>query len=140
MQTLCLGCKEYTDNIGSKKVIMMNKAIRDKLRCANFMSDKSRFLKQRFFKKIVGIILMLKFSYTSHYITYCLKCRKDRENVNSKVIKTKNSRPMLLSKCAVCGRKKSRFMKEQEAKGLLSNLRLKTSLIKILILSDISII
>ena len=47
---------------------------------------------------------------------------------------------MLLSKCAVCGRKKSRFMKEQEAKGLLSNLRLKTSLIKILILSDISII
>ena len=69
MHTLCLGCKKYTDNIGSKKVIMMNKAIRDKSRCANFMSDKSRFLKQRFFKKIVGIILILKFSYTSHYKT-----------------------------------------------------------------------
>ena len=47
---------------------------------------------------------------------------------------------MLLSKCAACGRKKSRFMKEQEAKRLLSSLGLKTPLIKILILSDISII
>ena len=47
MQTFCLGCKKHTNNIGSKKVAMTNKAIRDKLRCANCMSDKSRFSKQK---------------------------------------------------------------------------------------------
>ena len=70
-------------------------------------------------------------------LTYCLKCKKDTENVNSKVIKTKNGRPLLLSKCAVCGNKKSGFIKEQEAKGLLSSLGLKTPLIKIPLLGDI---
>ena len=57
--------------------------------------------------------------------TYCLKCKKNTENVNSKVLKTKNGRSMLLRKCAVCGSKKSRFIKEQEAKGLLSSLQIK---------------
>ena len=51
-------------------------------------------------------------------LTYSLKCKKDTENVNSKVLETKNGRSMLSSKCAVCGNKKSRFIKEQEAKGL----------------------
>ena len=59
-------------------------------------------------------------------LTYCLKCHKSTENVNSKVLKTKNSRSMLLSKCTICGSKKSRFMKEQEAKELLSSLGIKT--------------
>ena len=45
-------------------------------------------------------------------------------------MKTKNGRFMLSSKCAVCGSKKSKFMKEQEAKGLLSNLGIKTPLSK----------
>ena len=43
----------------------------------------------------------------------CLKCKKDTENVDLKVLETKSDRPMLSSKCAVCGNKKSRFMKEQ---------------------------
>ena len=64
-------------------------------------------------------------------LAYCLKCKKHTKNVNSKVIKTKNCRRMLLSKCIVCGSKKSRFMKEQEAKGLLSSLGLKTPLNKV---------
>ena len=51
MQTYCLGCKKHTDNIGSKKVTMANKVIRAKSRCANCMSDKSRFLKQEPNKK-----------------------------------------------------------------------------------------
>ena len=54
MQTYCLGCKKHTGNISSKKVMMMNKVIRDKSRCANCMSDKSRFLKQRYNKKSSG--------------------------------------------------------------------------------------
>ena len=54
-------------------------------------------------------------------LAYCLRYKKDTESVNSKVLKTKNGRPMFSLKCAVCGSKKSRFMKEQEVKGLLSN-------------------
>ena len=51
------------------------------------------------------------------------------------MMKTKNGRFMLSSKCAVCGSKKSKFMKEQEAKGLLSNLGIRTSLGKIPLLN-----
>ena len=70
-------------------------------------------------------------------LTYCLKCRKDTESINSSVFKTKNGRSLLLSKCAVWGSKNSRFMKEQEAKGLLSSLGIKTPLNKIPLLGDI---
>ena len=48
--------------------------------------------------------------------SYCLKCKKDTENINSKVSKTSNGRTMILSKCATCGSKKLRFIKNQEAK------------------------
>ena len=67
--------------------------------------------------------------------TYCLKCRKDTENLNSKMFRTKNNRLVMQSKCFVCGVKKSRFVKEQEAKGLLSNLGIKTPLSKIPLLN-----
>ena len=60
---------------------------------------------------------------------YCLKCRKDTENTNSKVLSTSNGKAMVLSKCAVCGCKRSRFIKNQEA-SLLSNLGLRTPLSK----------
>ena len=43
--------------------------------------------------------------------SYCLKCRKDTENINPKVSKTSNNRIIVLSKCAICGSKKSRFIK-----------------------------
>ena len=52
---------------------------------------------------------------------YCVKCRRDTENIGSKMIRTKNNRLVMQSKCSLCGIKKSRFVKEQEAKGLLSN-------------------
>ena len=69
--------------------------------------------------------------------SYCLKCRKDTENVISRVLKTSNGRTMILSKCAICRSKKSRFIKNQEAKGLLSNLGIRTPLSKVPILGDI---
>ena len=53
------------------------------------------------------------------------------------MLKPKNSRLNLSSKCAVCGSKKSRFMKEQEAKGLLSNLGIRTPLSKVPLLGAI---
>ena len=66
---------------------------------------------------------------------YCIKCRKDIENIDPKIVRTKNSRFVMQSKCFVCGIKKSRFVKEQEAKGLLSNLGIKTPLSKIPLLN-----
>ena len=63
--------------------------------------------------------------------TYCVKCRKDTENIDPKIIKTENNRIIMQSKCTVCGIKKSGFVKQQEAKGLLSNLEIKTLLSKI---------
>ena len=69
-------------------------------------------------------------------LSYCLKCRKHTENINPRVSKTNNGRTMILSKCAICGGKKSRFIKKQEASGILSNLGLKT-LNKIPLLGDI---
>ena len=68
---------------------------------------------------------------------YCLKCKKDAENINKRVSNTSNGKTMLLSKCAKCGTKKSRFIKNQEAKELLSNLGIKTPLSKVLSLGDI---
>ena len=62
---------------------------------------------------------------------YCLKCRKNTESKNPKAAKTKNGRIMLLSKCTVSDSKKSKFIKEQEASGLLSSLGIKTPLSKI---------
>ena len=67
----------------------------------------------------------------------CLKCRKDTENINSRVSNTSDGRTMILSKCAICGSKKSRFIKKQKAKGLLSNLGIRTPLSKVPLLGDI---
>ena len=67
--------------------------------------------------------------------TYCLKCKKETSNIDPKMVKTKNYRLLMQSKCNVCKIKKSRFVKEQDAKGLLSNLGIKTPLSKIHLLN-----
>ena len=67
--------------------------------------------------------------------TYCVKCRKETENIDPKIFRTENNRLVMQSKCSVCGIKKSKFVKEQEAKGLLSNLGIKTPLSKIPLLN-----
>ena len=66
--------------------------------------------------------------------TYCVKCGQKNEKLNSKIFKTKNSRLIMQSKCTKCGIKNSRFVKEQEAKGLLNSVRIKTPLSKIQLL------
>ena len=66
---------------------------------------------------------------------YCLKCKTNTENIDSKMFRTKNNRLIMQSKCSVCKNKKSRFVKEQDAKGLLSNLGIKTPLSKIPLLN-----
>ena len=49
-------------------------------------------------------------------LSYCLKCKKNTDSINPKVSKTKNSKTLILSECATCGSKKSKFIKEQQAK------------------------
>ena len=64
-------------------------------------------------------------------ILYCLKCRKNKESKNPKVVKTQNGKIMLLSKCEVCDSEKSKFVKDQDASGLLISLGIKAPLSKI---------
>ena len=70
-------------------------------------------------------------------LSYCLKCKKNTESINPKVFSISNGGTMTLSKCAICGSKKSKFIKKQEAKELLSNLGIRTPLSKIPLLGDI---
>ena len=69
--------------------------------------------------------------------SYCLKCKKHTGNVNPQVSSTNNGKLMILSKCVICNSRKSKFIKKQDATGLLSNLGIKTPLSKIPVLGDI---
>ena len=70
-------------------------------------------------------------------LSYCLKCKKNTESINPKVSKTTNDKTVILTTYAICGSKKSKFIEEQQAKELLSNLGLRTPLNKIPVLGDI---
>ena len=70
-------------------------------------------------------------------ISYCLKFKKNTKCINPRVSKNSDNKTMLLSNYAICGNKKSRFIKKQETKALLSSLGIKTSLSKIPLLGNI---
>ena len=78
-----------------------------------------------------------QYKYKNKMKTYCLKCKKDTENIDPEIVRTKNNKLLMQSKCTDCKNKKSRFIKEQEAKGLLSSLGIKTPFNKLPILGDI---
>ena len=69
--------------------------------------------------------------------SYCLKWRIETGNISARILNTSNGKSMILSKSAICVSKKPRFIKNQEAKVLLSNLGVRTSLSKVPILGDI---
>ena len=69
--------------------------------------------------------------------SYCLKCKKHTKNINPQVSSTSNGKLMILSKCATCNGKKSKFIKKQDAKGLLSKSGIKTPLSNVPVLGDI---
>ena len=69
--------------------------------------------------------------------SYCLKCKKHTKNINPQISNTSIGRIMILSKCAICDSKKSRFIKKQEAKGLLNKLGIKALFSELPILGDI---
>ena len=67
--------------------------------------------------------------------TYCLACRKYTKSINPKIVRNRQNKSMIQSNRAVCGSKKSRFIKEHQAMGLLSNLGIKTPLSKVPLLN-----
>ena len=69
--------------------------------------------------------------------SYCSKCKKHTKNINPQVSSTSNGKLMILSRSAICGSKKSKFINKQEARGLLSKSGIKTPLSKISVLGDI---
>ena len=68
--------------------------------------------------------------------SYCLKCKKNAKNINPAVSKSSNTKTMI-SKCALCGAKKSKFIKKKEASGILSSLGLGKPLSMIPFYSDL---
>ena len=76
-------------------------------------------------------------SYCWNQTESSVKKKKNTENINPEVWNTSNGRAMKLSKSAICGSKETKFIKNQEAKGLLSKLGIKTPLSKVPILGDI---
>ena len=68
-------------------------------------------------------------------VTYCLVCKKNTKNTNPKIVRNRQNRLMIQSNCAICGSKKSRFIKEQQAMGILSNLGIITPLSKVPLLN-----
>ena len=69
--------------------------------------------------------------------SHCLKCKKHTKNINPQVSCASNGKMMILSKCAICGSKESKFINKQDTKGLLSKLGIETPLSKIPVLGDI---
>ena len=69
--------------------------------------------------------------------SYFLKCKKHTKNINPQVSSTSNGKMMILSKCAICGSRKSKFIKKQDAKELLNKLGIKTPLSNAPVLGDI---
>ena len=67
--------------------------------------------------------------------TFCLVCRKYTKNINPKIVRNRQNRLMIQSNCRICSSKKSRFIKEQQAMRILSNLGIKTPLSKVPLLN-----
>ena len=67
--------------------------------------------------------------------TYCLSCKKYTENIKPKIVRNRQNRLMIQSNCAICDSKKSRFIKEQQKMGILSNLGIKTPVSKVPLLN-----
>ena len=67
--------------------------------------------------------------------TYCSACRKYTKSINPKIVRNKHNKSMIQSNCTVCGSKKSRFIKDYQAMGLLSNLGIRTPLSQVPLLN-----
>ena len=122
MHIYCKKCKKHTGNTFPKKLILISK---------NKIKGKSKYIISLTERTVIDEIedveseleIYLQFFTDWCYKkkkkkTYCLNCKKDTENLDSKVFKMKNNRLIMQAKCSDCENKKLRFIKEKEAKGL----------------------
>ena len=113
-------CMSYKNVLSDYKVI-----------CVVCWPNKLNFLKQKQNNNKKIIQRFTDWCYKNKMKAYCVMCRKNTENVDTKMVRTKNGRLLMQSKCTFGGIKKSRFVKEQKAKGFLSNLGIKIPLSKV---------
>ena len=141
MHIYCKKCKKRTGNTFPKKLILILKnKIKGKSRCAICLT------KRTFIDEIedeydleseleIYLQFFTDWCYERTWKLIAWSIKKKTKNLNSKIFKRKNNRLIMQSKCGGCGLKKTRFVKEQEEKGLLSNPGIKTPLIKIPLLN-----
>ena len=135
MHIYCKKCNKHTANTFPKKLVLISKnKIKEKSRCAICLTQRS-FIDEVQYDLKSALETYLQFftgwSYNNNMNTYCLKCKTNTANIDPKMGKPKNNRLLMQSKGSVSGTKKSRFVKEKDAKGLLSHLGIKTPLSKI---------
>ena len=130
-ETYCLACRKYTKNTNPKVVRNRQNTLMMQSNCATCNCKKSRFIKKQQAMGIsskLGIktplskvlLLNIVLIYFKKMNTYCLSCQKDTRNIDPKVIKTKNNRKMMLSRCSICNNKKSTFTAEPSASARIS--------------------
>ena len=140
MRIYCKKCKKHTSNIFPKKLILISKnKIKGKSRCAICLTERS-FIDEIECDLESAFEIYLQFftDWSYKHEDLLLKVKTNTDNIDPKIFRTKNNRLLmqyLYLKCSICGTKKSRFVKEQDAKGLLSNLGIKTPLSKIPLLN-----
>ena len=120
-----------------QKIILISKnKIKEKSRRVICLTKKA-FIDETEGGLEIGLEIYLHFLLVDiiNMKTYCVKCRKDTDNIDPKMFRTKNNRLLMQSKCSVCKNKNSQFVKEQDAKGLLSNLGMNAPFSKISLLN-----
>ena len=138
MNIYCKNCKKHTDRTHPKKLVLISdKKAKAKSKCAKFLIDRTFFDKINDAYDLEQLVKHFLFTDVFYKRTWRLIVQSANriKNLSLKIFKTKNSRLIMQSKCAQCGFKKSRFVKEQEVKRLLSNLGIKTPLSKIPLLN-----
>ena len=137
MRIYCKKCNKHTANTFPKKLVLTSEnKIKRKSRCAICLTERSFINEIEYdLESALEIYLQLFTIDIVKMKTYCLTCKKDTDNIDPKTFRTKGNRLLMQSICSVCKNKKSRFVKEQDAKGLLSNLGIKTPLSKIPLLN-----
>ena len=126
-ETYCLACRKYTKSNNPKRVRNRQNRLMIQSNCTNCGFKKSRFIKEQQAVVILsnlGIKTPLSKVPLLKMNTYCLSCKKDTRNIDPKIIKTKNNRKMMLSRCSICNNKKSTFV--SQGSGWLDSLGLNT--------------
>ena len=118
MHIYCKKCNKHTSNTYPKKIILISKdKIKGKSRCAICLTERT-FIDETEGKYDLESELEIIFNFLlTDYIkmkTYWLNCKRDTENIDPKIFRTKNKKLIMQSQCTNCRNKNSRFVKKQK--------------------------